>query len=574
MALARKLASAPAPRPLALPEGVSLARVADQLRRPFLEALPIAAAIVEACPGAPLKVVDANVAFETIAGTDLFIRCSFSDRLRSFFGSSDAVVDLEWIDGDAISGRCYAVRAARLARIDGVAPRVLLTLVDRTAERASEQTLRREMFSDSLTGLLNRAGFGDALETSLADAAPGGHAVLVVDLARFSRINESIGPLAGDELLITVARRLLSALRGGDILARMGGNEFALYVALSKGPEEALAIARRIGSVLAAPCRLSDLEIRVEGVVGCAVLEPGCDGDELIRRAQFAVKRAKVTGEPQVYQPRAFDLARRHFSLETQLRRAIEADRLTLAFQPIIELDSGQVAGFEALARWREDGQDVPPGTFIPVAEDSGLIVPLGRWALHAAVRTLRDWDAMAGHRTEARMNVNLSSLQIARDDVPALVAESLSAQAIDPARLTLEITESALIADPVRAARTLDRIRETGATLALDDFGTGYSNLANLQRLPLDVLKIDQSFITGMLGDRDKLAIVRAILSLARALGLKTTAEGVETRELAETLAALGCTGAQGYFYAAPLEGDAAFAYWSRSLAATSSAS
>ena len=555
------------PAPYAQPVPSLLANQAQRFRRPFLDALPIAGGIVALANGS-LDLVDANDAFEALGGERLIARGEIAEHLLPFLRGAEPMLDFDWVDGDPITGRQFSVRAARVALIQNVGPRCLVTLLDRTAERAAQKNLRLEMFNDSLTGLPNRAGFSEALDASLLNAAPGSRAVLIIDLARFSRVNESIGAVAGDELLITVARRLLSAMRNGDQLARTGGNEFAVSVAVER-PDQALDIAHRLGAVLATPCRLSDLEIRIDCAIGCAVLEEGCDGDELFRRAQFALKRAKTIGDIQVYQPRAFDLARQHFSIETALRRAIEAERLTLAYQPVIDLQSGQVAGFEALARWREGEQDISPATFIPVAEESGLIVPLGRWALDAALRTLRAWDARSGD-TGPRMNVNLSSIQIARDDVPRLVADALASTAIDPGRLTLELTESAIIAEPERAASTLNQIRETGATLALDDFGTGYSNLAYLQRLPIDVLKIDQSFVTGMMGDRDKVAIVRAILSLAAALSLKTTAEGVETLELSQTLAALGCTRGQGYFYAPPLDADAAFDFWSRNSAAT----
>lgn len=546
-----------------------LAMQAERFRRPFLEALPIAGAII-ALAGDSLDLIEGNAAFADLGGQELLERPGFGELLLSFLQGSEATLDLDWTDGDAIVGRQYSVRAARVAFVQNIGPRCLVTLLDRTAERATEKSLRHEMFNDSLTGLPNRAGFSEQLERVLAGAKPGSQAVLIVDLARFSRINESIGAIAGDELLITVARRLLSTMRGGDILARLGGNEFAVGVRVQDGPAEALAVAQRINAVLSTPCRLSDLEIRIDCAIGCAVLEQGCDGDELVRRAQFALKHAKATGDTQVYQPRALDRARHDFTIETSLRRAIEAERLTLAFQPVIDLASGAVSGFEALARWCEDGMDVPPSAFIPVAEESGLIVPLGRWALEAAVRTLAEWDQATGERAGAHMAVNLSAIQIARDDVPRLVSDALSRHAVDPGRLMLELTESAIVADPERAAHTLNQIRETGATLALDDFGTGYSNLASLQRLRIDVLKIDQSFVTGMLGDRDKLAIVRAVLSLAEALGLDTTAEGVESLDVARTLAALGCTSAQGYYYAPPLDAGAALELWSRSKAAT----
>jgi diguanylate cyclase (GGDEF)-like protein len=551
---------------------IILAHQAEQLRRPFLEALPLPGAIV-ALGADGLELIDGNTEFQRLdraAGDGrLLARCDFRDALSDFLRGQGTILDLEWIDGDLISGRQYSVRAARQYTIQARGNRCLLTLLDRTAERAAEKNLRLEMFSDSLTGLPNRAGFGDQLEAVLDAAPAGGIAVLALDLTRFSRINESIGDVVGDELLITVARRLLSTMRAGDVLARTGGNEFGVFVSINDGPEEVLAVAERINAVLAAPCRLSELEIRIGCAIGCAVHAGDCTADELIRRAQFALKRAKTTGATELYQPRALDIARQQFTIETCLRRAIEAERLTLAYQPVIELRTGRVCGFEALARWREGGVDIPPSTFIPVAEESGLVLPLGRWALAEAMRTLGSWDRRAGAPMPVSMAVNVSAIQVARDDVPAMLEDAIRAHKVAPERIALELTESAIVADPDRAAKAMDAVRSIGATIALDDFGTGYSNLAYLQRLPIDVLKIDKSFVTGMLGDRDKVAIVRAILSLAQALGLGTTAEGVETPELSQTLAALGCTLAQGYHYAAPLDADAAFAYWSRSNSA-----
>jgi diguanylate cyclase (GGDEF)-like protein len=549
---------------------VILAHQAEQLRRPFLEALPLAGAVV-GIGGDGLQLIDGNTEFRRldVAGESLLERCDFRDALIEFLRGEETILDLEWVDGDLISGRQYSVRAARLFTIQTRGTRCLLTLLDRTAERAAEKNHRLEMFSDSLTGLPNRAGFGDQLEAVLEQAKAGGIAVLAIDLTRFSRINESIGDVVGDELLITVARRLLSTMRAGDVLARTGGNEFGVFATVKDGPDEVLAVAERISAVLAAPYRLSELEIRIGCAVGCAVHAGDCTADELIRRAQFALKRAKASGTTELYQPQALDIARQQFTIETCLRRAIEAERLTLAYQPVIELGTGRVCGFEALARWREDGVDIPPSTFIPVAEESGLILPLGRWALDEAMRTLGTWDRMAGKSIPVTMAVNVSAIQVARDDVPAMLAQSVRAHNVAPERVALELTESAIVADPDRAAKAMEAVRSIGATIALDDFGTGYSNLAYLQRLPIDVLKIDQSFVTGMLGDRDKVAIVRAILSLAQALGLRTTAEGVETLELSQTLTALGCTRAQGYYYAAPLDAEAAFAYWSRSNSA-----
>ena len=383
-------------------------------------------------------------------------------------------------------------------------------------------------------------------------------------MLRFSRINESMGALAGDELLITFARRLMSALRGGDVLSRTGGNEFGVLVTLRRGVGDALAAADRIQEVLAAPFKISDLEIRVECAIGIALMGAGQDAEELFRNAQFAVKQAKQVGKPQVYEARQATEARRRFSIETELRRALDKDQLKLFYQPLIDLKSGEVTGFEALARWdHEDRGEISPTEFIPVAEESGLILQLGRWAMHKAADTLAGWDRSAGEPLPLYVGVNLSAIQVARDDVAAVVSSALKASGLTGNRLTLELTESSIVQDPARATRVFDALKSLEATVAMDDFGTGYSSLAYLQRLPIDVLKIDRSFVSGMMVDPDSVAIVRAVLSLADALGMSTTAEGIETVELATTLATLGCASGQGFYFARPLEAESALDYW-----------
>ena len=246
------------------------------------------------------------------------------------------------------------------------------------------------------------------------------------------------------------------------------------------------------------------------------------------------------------------------------MRRALDKDQLKLFYQPLIDLKSGEVAGFEALARWdHEDRGEISPTEFIPVAEESGLILQLGQWAMHKAAETLAEWDRHAGATLPLHVAVNLSALQVARDDVAALVSSALTSSGLSGERLTLELTESSIVQDPGRATRVFNALKSLNATVAMDDFGTGYSSLAYLQRLPIDVLKIDRSFVSGMMVDPDSVAIVRAVLSLADALGMSTTAEGIETVELATTLAALGCASGQGFYFARPLERDAALDYW-----------
>ncbi|RST31684.1 bifunctional diguanylate cyclase/phosphodiesterase [Sphingomonas ginkgonis] len=538
--------------------------------RALLQALPIPAAVV----GEGLGLIAANQAYrdaETLSGSATFEHGPLSQRIADWFAGvapadGSRVDELELVDGDDVSSRHWRVKFAPLPAAADGARRCLLSLVDRTVEVQAERTLRAEMLRDSLTGLPNRLGFTEMIEAAGKEPKTlrGDHAVLVVDMLRFSRINESMGSLAGDELLITFARRLMSALRAGDRLARTGGNEFGIIVSLRRGISDALKAAERIQSVMNAPFRLSELEIRVECAIGMALMTDGQDPEELFRNAQFAVKQAKQAGKPQVYEPREASAARRRFSIETELRRAIDRDQLQLYYQPLINLKTGEVSGYEALARWtHEDRGEISPSEFIPVAEESGLILSLGRWAMDKAATTLAGWDAKAGEKLPLYVGVNLSAIQVARDDIAGVVASALRSSGLSGDRLTLELTESSIVQDPARATRVFDALKALETTVAMDDFGTGYSSLAYLQRLPIDVLKIDRSFVTGMMVDHDSVAIVRAVLSLAEALGMSTTAEGIETRELATTLAALGCASGQGFHFARPLEADAALNYW-----------
>jgi diguanylate cyclase (GGDEF)-like protein len=488
------------------------------------------------------------------------------EALQRFHSGEDVNGEVDFRDGEGVSAQYFKVKLAPLPKLEAEGQtRCLLSVVDRTVEVQAERALRAEMLRDSLTGLPNRLAFGEAIEKIGDIARPEHeHAVLVVDMLRFSRINESMGGLAGDELLITFARRLILALRTGDVLARTGGNEFGVLVSLRRGVEDALRAAERIQQVLNAPFKLSELEIRVECAIGVALMTPGHDPEELFRNAQFAVKQAKQAGRPQVYEPHQATEARRRFSIETELRRALEKDQLDMFYQPLIDLKSGRVSGFEALARWTHpDRGPISPSEFIPVAEESGLILTLGRWAMDKATQTLAEWDKQAGGPLPFYVGVNLSALQVARDDIAAVVEGALKSAGLEGKRLTLELTESSIVQDPARATRVFEALKALDTTVAMDDFGTGYSSLAYLQRLPIDVLKIDKSFVSGMMSDPDAVAIVRAVLSLADALGMSTTAEGIETVELATTLATLGCASGQGYYFARPLEAAAAIDYW-----------
>jgi diguanylate cyclase (GGDEF)-like protein len=556
-------------------------RTAEEVdaRQEYLDALPIAAAVISASPAGFAQVERANDHFRNLAGWDERLKASsvaeieligtgeLGAALRAFIDGEEEVRQFESSDGRSVGGRHFLVRLARLRAEPGAFRRCLLSLIDRTAQVETEKSLRSEMLRDSLTGLPNRLAFNERVGEILDDPGfcEGSHAVVVVDMTRFSRVNECMGAIAGDELLITFARRLFSALRAGDVLARTGGDEFGILMRLGNGIDDALELADRIKSVLATPFRLSELEIRVDCAIGCAMLSDGVElAEEVLRNAQFALKRAKQSGTTQVYEPKEAKAALRRFSIETELRRAIDNDQLTLAFQPLIDLPTGEVSGFEALSRWEHPERGpISPAEFIPVAEESGLILSLGRWALDAAARTLTDWDAKVGRTLPLYVAVNLSAIQIARDDIAAAVSGALRQTSLAGDRLMLELTESAIIQDPQRATRVLEGLKGLDAQVAMDDFGTGYTSLSYLQRLPIDMLKIDQSFVSGMLKDRDSVAIIRAVLSLADALGMSTTAEGIESEELAKALTELGCDRGQGFFFARPLPPAEALNYW-----------
>lgn len=452
---------------------------------------------------------------------------------------------------------------------------VLLSLIDRTVLSRSEANLRRELLSDSLTGLPNRGGFGEMIEQRMRESRPDGEilTLLVLDLKRFSRINESIGALAGDELILTVARRLRQQMRGPDLLARIGGDEFAVLCSTRSEEDGAANLAARMARVFDDPFRIGDLKINIDCAIGgiadlsMLVGHGDVDAPELLRQAQIALKDAKRSDMVSFYEPVA--LARLHirFDRETALRAAIEADAIDLAFQPLVDMKARRIVGFEALARWTHMGEAISPAEFVPIAEDSGLIVPLGRRVLNKAMATLAAWDRAHGGTVPVHMSFNVSPIQLARDDIVAAVCAGMTATGIAGSRLMIEVTESSVVENSDAADAVLRALTGLGCRIAMDDFGTGFSNIASLQRLPIDTLKIDRSLVAGIDTSSDSLAIVRTIQRLGEALGLKTTAEGIETETVAQQIAAIGCDTGQGYLFSRPLGADAAYAAWRRSF-------
>jgi c-di-GMP phosphodiesterase Gmr len=555
-----------------LADGLPYALCDLQVNFAWLASLPIAAAVFRQ-DGKMIQRLESNKQFEM-----LVLNSVREDGLDSDIFASRIMVMMEhdreshfecWQSKDAVSLRELEINIARFGDNRDL---YLISLLDRTAEANSRQNLRREMLSDSLTGFWNRTGFEEEVDGAMqslsalnkSNGSSSHYAIILIDLVRFSRINESVGALAGDELIITVARRLKSRVRCNEILGRMGGNEFAVFVKLTDEASQVEPIARRLIEAFAQPCNLSNLEIQMDCAVAAAIGDVECDDPmDTLRQAQIALKRAKSTSHFELYSAGGMETVKQRFSIETDLRRALQRDELELHYQPLVDLETGVLSGFEALARWNHpDLGAISPVDFIPVAEECGLIVPLGRWALEEAARTIAAWDHRAAQILPVKISVNMSAIQLQRDDVAEAVAGALKAAAIGGERLTIELTESAFVADPNGGKRILEALKALNINLAMDDFGTGYSNLAYLQQLPIDVLKIDRSFITDMLIDKDKRAIVRTILSLARALGMKTTAEGIETLETSSVLKRLGCSNGQGYYFARPLTNEAAYTF------------
>lgn len=537
----------------------------------WLRATPIATALFAPQASEPAELFAYNEGYRQLGldpGGAFELEPGLVDSLIAELETGLAEAHGRWSSPDPVYRRDLDIFASRLENAPGESL-YMLTFIDRTYERRLQRDLRREMMSDSLTGLPNRTGFEEDIEARAEAAADDDrkrrYAIFAVDLLRFSRVNQCAGAIAGDELIITVAARLVGALRQRDVVARIGGDEFAIFAELPDDQQGLERLLARIGDVFRNPLRLSDLEIQVEAAIGVAIGDfARNNATDVIRNAQTALKRAKKTKSLQIYTPEVLNQARRRFSMETELRKALNSDSLMLSYQPIVDLEHDRVTGFEALARWRlDDGREIGPTEFIPVAEECGLIVPLGRWALESAMATLAGWDVAAGAPLPLQVSVNLSAEQVLRDDIAKLLADTLAATGLSGERITLELTESVLVGDPDRAARMMRRLKELNASLAMDDFGTGYSNLASLQRLPIDTLKIDRSFVTHMLEDRDKIAIVRAVLSLANSLGMATTAEGIETLDVAHTLGALGCKFGQGFHFAQPLAPNEALDYY-----------
>jgi diguanylate cyclase (GGDEF)-like protein/PAS domain S-box-containing protein len=461
-----------------------------------------------------------------------------------FWSRAGAWVFMEWAHG---------------ARPD--APGCILTGRDVTERKKLEQELRHQAFHDSLTGLANRALFENRLAHALEGLRrrEGGLAVVFIDLDDFKTVNDSLGHAAGDELLRAVGERLRYNLRGADTAARLAGDEFGVLLEGAATANAATEASKRLIAALEPPFTIDGRHLNVSASFGIALDTSGRETmPELMRNADLAMYEAKRRGGAQlrIFEKSMHEIALGRLERGAELQRAVEEEQFELHFQPIVRLDTAAVIGAEALVRWRHPDRGLlGPEQFLPLAEQTGLVVPIGRWVLADACRTLADWRESNPHRLSLTLSVNVSMRQLHDAAVVEDVRSALAEAAIAPEQLVLEITESFLADETEAALRQMQRLRALGVRLAVDDFGTGYSALSYLQRFPIDMLKIDRSFVEHARPTSPSVNLVRSIVQLGRSLHLDLVAEGVEAAEQAEALLAMGVTSGQGYYFARPLE-------------------
>jgi diguanylate cyclase (GGDEF)-like protein/PAS domain S-box-containing protein len=524
---------------------------------------------VESVLGYPMEARVNREPFEIVHPDDLSrARYLVQDVLGTAGAEASAEFRVRHADG---SWRTMQAVAKNLLDDPAVAG-IVVNYRNVTDRRALEEQLRHQAFHDSLTGLANRALFNDRLEHALTRRASdrGPLAVLFIDLDDFKAVNDTLGHGAGDRLLVDVASRIRGSLRPVDTAARMGGDEFAILVEDVAGSGSAREVAERVLTAVSEPTHRG-LGVRVSASVGMVYSdEATATAEELLRNADVAMYLAKSQGKGRVveYERERGDVAVARLQLRADLHQAADTDAFALAYQPIVELATGDVRGFEALLRWSHPTRGpIGPAEFVPLAEESGLIVDLGRQVLHWACATAVTWPA--GPQGPLGVSVNLSGRQLERPDLASDVAAALAASGLEPSLLTLEITESVLMADVTETAAMLGRLRALGVRLAIDDFGTGYSSLSYLRAFPVDTLKIDRSFVAALCHGRRESAVVNSIVALARSLHLGTVAEGIESPAQLAELRALGATLGQGYLFERPLLPGAVPGFMERQVAA-----
>jgi diguanylate cyclase (GGDEF)-like protein/PAS domain S-box-containing protein len=433
---------------------------------------------------------------------------------------------------------------------------LVLSMRDVTERKALEDELRHQAFHDSLTGLANRALFEDRLShaVAIADRRQRSFAVVFLDLDDFKTINDSLGHARGDELLRATATRILAVLRASDTAARLGGDEFAVLI--EAGEDEAPVAARRLLDALAAPFLIDGRELRMTASVGLALSGAGAGVEELLRNADMAMYAAKADGKSSIrtFEPSMHQRVLERLELTGELRDALEAGEFELDYQPIVELQSGRVVGVEALVRWQHPVRGrVAPDQFIGLAEETGLIVPLGLWVLETACAQARRWQ-QAFPAQPLQLSVNVSTRQLTEPDFVRAVGDVLGVTELPPETLAIEITEGLLLGDRDEVIARLEALKALGLRVAVDDFGTGYSSLSHLRHFPIDILKIDKSFVDGIECDPAKAKLVQGIVNLGDSLLLEVVAEGIEEQGQADEFTAMGLPLGQGFLFSAPV--------------------
>jgi len=436
---------------------------------------------------------------------------------------------------------------------------------DLSLKRQTQEHLLYSTLHDALTGLPNRSLFTERLRHAMRRAARHPDdlfAVLFLDLDRFKDVNDNLGHFAGDELLRAVARRLEACLRPEDTVARLSGDEFAILLESITEASDAGRVAERIEEALSFPINLAGAEVVTSASMGIVTSSMAHDQPEqLLRSADMAMYRAKAAGRAryEMFDRTMHTDALERLQLETDLRRAVELGEFRLHYQPLVSLKTGRITGLEALVRWNHPTRGlVHPGDFIPIAEETGLIVPMGRWVLDEACRQMKEWHQLHPRPESLSIGVNLSVKQFSQPDIVDQIASALASSGIDPRSLRIEITESAIIDKGKTSGAILQRIRDLGVQIYLDDFGTGYSSLSYLHGLPIDAIKIDRAFVSNMDTDEKNLRLVRTILTLAEIVGVRAEAEGISTAEQLRELRSLSCEQGQGYLFSAPITKEA----------------